>query len=143
LQQAVCKVVRYGAFGGSFIGLSDAGLMTFFDRAVDAFVSRIKLLNTIVCDGIFLFFNFESFVFGFGGIFRNQVVMDQTTRTRPFLEPVAVRHFSHPWSGTSTEYKSESRLITYAFQHHTADESSGRRKYHANRMGSPSARKRT
>ena len=99
LQQAVYKVFRYGPFESSFVGLPDAGLMTLFGRAVVAFASRIKLLNKIVCEVVFLFFNFESFAFDFGGIFRKQVVMDQTTRTRPSVEPVAVRHFVIPSHG--------------------------------------------
>ena len=94
------------------MGLPDGGLMTFFFGAAVAFVSRIKLLNKIVCDDdVLLVFNFESFVFDFGGIFRNQVVMDQTTRTRPTVVPVAIRHFRRPGSRTRTEYNSESGLI--------------------------------
>ena len=66
-----------------------------FGRAFVASTLRIMLLNRTVCDSVDLFFNFVSFVFDFGGI-SNQAVMDQTTRTRPFLELAASRHFRLP-----------------------------------------------
>ena len=77
------------------MGVPGGGLVTLFGRAFVASTLRIILLNKTVCDSVDLFFDFVSFVFDFGGI-SNQAVMDQTTRTRPFLEQGASRHFRPP-----------------------------------------------
>jgi len=91
--------------------------VTLFGRAFVASTLGIKLLNKTVCDGIVLFFNFESFLFAFGGI-SNQAITDQTNNANAsFLEPSASRDFRFPWSGTNTECKSESG--------HTTDHSFG------------------
>ena len=110
MQKAGHKVVSCILVRRSFVGVPGAGLVTLFGRAFLASTLGIRLLNKTVCVGVCLFFNFESFVFDFGGI-SNQVVMDQTTRPRSFLQRSAPRHFRLPKSRTSTESKSKSGHI--------------------------------
>ncbi|SRR5258706_6487035 len=93
------------SFGGSFVGVPGAGLVTLFGRAFLASTLGIRLLNKTVCDGVYLFFNFESFVFDFGGI-SNQVVMDQTTRTR--LASRLSSSFSSPLVSNKSEVQNTS-----------------------------------
>ena len=75
-----------------------AGLVTLFGRAFLASTLGIMLLNRTVCDGVCLFFNFESFVFDFGGILHQVVVDWPNNATASFPGAERLMSFSSPLS---------------------------------------------